>query len=174
MTGVYAMGLRIIVTVAVTLVVGTLAGVVFAQLRQLGDSQTAIGTVSVTDTSVDLYICEPGDKRGPDCGSDDIDGDEFVFETLEDIKPGDLVEWDIRLVNMGSNNLMVSSATLNIRELTDPGDDCPGDALGDADLGFGLRVLRILGKDGDTVNDNPTREDFPQFPIVARRYPYVV
>ena len=160
------MWLRIMTIVAVTIGIGTIAGVASAQLAQLGNSQTASGFVSVIDTSVDLYICEPGDKRGPECGSDDNDGDEFVFENLEDIKPGDLVEWDIRLKNVGNDSLIISDVTLNIREVLDPGDNCPDDALHAVDLGFGPRALRILGKDGDTVNDNPTREDFPQFPVV--------
>ena len=134
------------------LVSGTLAGLVFASF---GDTQRASGGVNVTTTSADLYICEPGRTIGPDCGADDSEADEIIFETLEDLMPLDAASWDIRLKNVGSEAWIVTNARTNRVETVDPGDDC---SVGQ--LGFpGSAGLLILGKDGDTVNDNP--DDVP-------------
>src|SRR3990172_11834758 len=47
-------------------VAGAAAVVVYAQLT---DTQTASGTITVSSTAADLYICEPNATPGPDCGS---------------------------------------------------------------------------------------------------------
>ncbi len=144
---------RRFITVAVALsAVGFLGGVVFAQL---GDTQTASGTVNVTTSaSADLYICEPDSTPGPDCGSDDSGGDESVFETFEDMLPGDVVKWDIRFKNVGTEHLLVTKGGQwepeTVVETLDPGNDCPDGAL----RGPFPTSVTVLGKNGDEVNDN--------------------
>ena len=133
-------------TAGILLAGGALAGVVFAQL---GDSQTATGTLNVTTTSADLYLCDPNNVAGPACGSDDSLADETVFETLEDMLPGDLAQWDLRLKNVGTRDWWVTGVSLNILETTDPGPgatgDCPDGALhAERDLHGGLTVLGKL------------------------------
>lgn len=122
------------------------AAVVWATL---GDTQSATGAVNVTTVSSDLYICEPNGTPGPACGSDDSADDEIIFETLEDMRPGDIVTWDLRLRNVGTVDWRVSGVTLISVEDVDPGNDCPSDALRQT-----ARGITILGKNGDEVNDN--------------------
>ena len=55
------MWIRALATVTITIVVGALAGVAFAQFAE---PRTAGGIINVTTASVDLYICEPGNKPG--------------------------------------------------------------------------------------------------------------
>lgn len=123
----------------------------------LTDTQTATGTITATSTSADLYICEPG-VPGPACGSDDSGADEIVFETVEDIVPGETVEWDIRLQNVGTTDWALSNVTVAFVETADPGADCPDTALvnGRNHLGFSsIAGVFILGQAGDDTNDNP-------------------
>ena len=123
----------------------------------LTDSQTATGTITATSTSADLYICEPG-VPGPACGSDDSGADEIVFETIEDISPGETVEWDIRLQNVGTTDWILSDVTVTIVETLDPGSDCPDAALvtGRDQINVNSSAgAFILGKAGDVFNDNP-------------------
>lgn len=147
------MRLRLVLTTASLLVALALAALVYAQLS---DTQTASGTVNVSTTSADLYFCEPDSTPGPACGSDDSGADETVFETLEDIRPGEIVGWDIRLQNVGSEDWRVTNVTLNISEAVDPGADCPDDSLRSGDpLRATTAGVYILGKDGNPFNDNP-------------------
>ena len=138
------------------LVSGTLAGLVFANF---GDTQTASGGVNVTTTSADLYICEPGGTIGPDCGADDSEADEIIFETIEDLLPLESASWDIRLKNVGSEPWIVSSAGARKVETVDLGDDCSDNLL----RFLGQQGVLILGKEGDTVNDNPIESGFTRF-----------
>ena len=154
-------------------VAGAAAVVVYAQLT---DTQTASGTITVSSTAADLYICEPNATPGPDCGSDDSDADEAVFETIEDLRPGQAIEWDIRIKNLGSADFLVTGVTLAITETADPGGDCPDGALQDARHptspfespysfwgGQGAGVF-VLGKNGDDLNDNASNvAGVPQF-----------
>ena len=130
-------------------------GIVVAQLT---DTQTATGTITATSTSADLYICEPG-VPGPACGTDDSGADEIVFETIEDISPGEVIQWDLRLVNTGPVDFLISQTTLlTVTELTDPGSDCPDGVLvkGPLPSGSGSDFgIFVLGKAGDDLNDNP-------------------
>lgn len=123
------------------------AGIVLAQL---GDTQTASGTINAITTSADLYICEPDSTPGPACGSDDNGADEAVFETLENIVPGVEPQWDIRLKNVGTVDWIVSGIMFSAVITADPGNDCPANALRVTHPG-----VKILGKAGDSVNDNP-------------------
>jgi len=145
----------LIVTGALVLAVGA-ALVVLAQLT---DSQTASGTVTVSSTAADLYICEPNSTPGPDCGSDDSGADEAIFETLENIRPGGVVEWDIRIKNTGTQDFLVTGAPVTIVETADPGGDCPDNALQPVQFQFqfppAVPGVLLLGKAGDPVNDNP-------------------
>ncbi len=134
------------------------AGIVLAQL---GDTQTASGTINATTTSADLYICEPNSTPGPACGSDDSGADEAVFETLEDIRPGDVVEWDIRLQNVGTVDWTVTDVIHRVVETADPGGTCGGSGALSAEAlnpfgGSSPRGVFILGKNGDSINDNPS------------------
>ncbi len=170
---------RLIVIAASLVAAGTLGAVVYAQL---GATQTASGTVNVSTTSADLYICEPDSTPGPDCGSDDAGADEMVFETLEDMRPGDRIEWDIRLKNVGTQDWLVTDVTLEILESVDPGADCPDDALQPPEIpsvpfvgGTPIEIgIFILGKNGDGRNDNPF--GIPGVPVFQfdRSFPEVV
>jgi hypothetical protein len=144
------------------LAAGGVAAVAIAALvyAQLADTQTASGSISATSTSADLYICEPSGTPGPGCGSDDTGADEIIFETLEDIRPGATVEWDLRLKNVGTVDWVITNVVLGITETVDPGADCPDitallqgnhPATGsESEAG-----VFILGQSGDPVNDNP-------------------
>lgn len=126
-------------------------------LAALGDTQTATGSVNVSTTSADLYICEPGNVAGPACGPDDSDGGELVFENLEDIRPGDQVYWDVRLKNVGTVPFTIVDVGGTIAETSDPEANCPAGSLSygsKAGYSYPPRGLYILGKGGDDVNDN--------------------
>ena len=151
---------RILLVVGAGIAAVVTAVVVYAQLD---DSQTAAGTINATTTSADLYICEPGGTP-PACGPDDSGADETIFETLEDIRPGEVVEWALRLTNVGTVDWTVTGALLTVTETTDPGGDCPNPGFANA-LGAGVDPVTgfdsfggvfILGKAGDSQNDNPT------------------
>lgn len=147
------MHLRLIGVAAALVLAGALGALVYAQL---GGTQTASGSVNVTTTSADLYICEPDATPGPVCGSDDSGADETVFETLEDIRPGETVQWDLRLKNVGTEDWIVTGVTLDLVETVDPGGDCPDESLGPLSVGFpGFAPgVSTLGKAGDDLNDN--------------------
>ena len=165
----------VIALVALLVAVGVIAGVALAQLT---DIQTASGTVTATSGAADLYICEPDPTTlDPACGSDDSGADEVVFESLENLRPGDVAEWDIRLKNVGSTTLRISAATLGITETADPGNDCPGGALLSSPMAYyddhtffsSTAGVWILGKLTDPnswnyQNDNPT-PSLPGFPV---------
>ncbi len=145
------MRLRLMVVTASLLAAAALGALVYAQL---GGTQTASGSVNVTTTSADLYICEPDATPGPDCGSDDSGADDTVLETLEDITPGETVQWDLRLQNVGTEDWVVTDVTLILVETADPGDDCPDESLR-ASAPFGVAPgVSTLGKAGDDLNDN--------------------
>ena len=132
-----------IVLVALLVAVGVIAGVALAQLT---DTQTASGTINATSASSDLYICEPGSTPGPDCGSDDSGADEIVFESQEDIFPGETKQWDIRLKNVGTTPwLITAAAPEGVVDLS--GNGCAGWVLQQDQA-------TVLGKAGDEVNDN--------------------
>lgn len=141
------------------------AGLAYAAL---GDTQSASGSVNVSTTSADLYICEPGNAAGPACGSDDNDGNEAIFESLEDLRPGQTAQWDVRLKNVGTVPFMVTGVTLTTAENNDPGSDCPEGSLtssGPSDSYYNYPYgISLLGKNGDPANDNPyNNNDIPAF-----------
>src|SRR3990172_6311797 len=152
------MGRRLIIAAASLLAAVALGAAVWAQLS---GTQTASGTVTVSSTSASLYICEPNSTPGPDCGSDDNVADEAVFETLENIRPGQTAQWDIRLKNVGTESFLVTGLTLNIAEASDPGGDCPDNALQPGPHPSAAYLVTtggvsVLGKGGDDLNDNPS------------------
>lgn len=169
--GGHIMRWRVIAVAVPFVAVGLVTAVVLAQL---GDTQTASGTVNVSTTSADLYICEPDSTTGPECGSDDSGADEAVFETLEDIRPAQTREWDVRLKNVGTEDWLVSAVTVTIVETIDPGADCADDALQAVEytnypLEGSTPGVVVLGKNGDPFNDNPD-PDLPEvegFPFFA-------
>ena len=125
------------------------------------DKQSATGAVNVTTVSSDLYICEPNGTPGPACGSDDSADDETIFEALENMRPGDVVQWDIRLQNVGPVDWEVQGVNLVISETADPGGGCPANALSPANrhpivAQFTTGGVFVLGKNGDDKNDNAT------------------
>jgi len=130
-----------IALVALLVAVGVIVGVALAQLT---DTQTASGTINATSTSPDLYICEPGSTPGPDCGSDDSGADEMVFESQENIWPGETKQWDIRLKNVGTAPWLITNETKAVVNLS--GSDCGGT--------LAQYPTTILGKAGDEANDN--------------------
>ena len=148
MKHIFAALLIVVVAGAVT------AGVAMALLT---DTQTATGTITATSASADLYICEPG-VPGPACGTDDSGAGEIVFETIEDISPGETVEWDVRLQNVGTTDWTLSDVTVAFVETVDPGADCPDPGLVNGDNADGASSSAgafILGQAGDEDNDNP-------------------
>ncbi len=144
------MAWRIMLFTGVVIAAAAISVVVYAQLT---DTRSASGSLSAaTSASVDLYICEPDSTVGPACGSDDSGADETIFETLEDLTPGDLVSWDIRLQNVGADEWTILLADGQIAETVDPGSDC--------DTLPRFEGLTVLGKDGDGLNDNRLSGEF--------------
>ena len=168
---------KLVFIAVILLAAGTLASVVFAQL---GDSRTATGSLNVSTTSADLYLCEPNNVVGPTCGSDDSLADEAVFETLEDLLPGDRAQWDLRLKNVGTRDWWVTGVTLNILETDDPisaaTGDCPSGALrgeffgGLTVLGKGLQVIPGTGDTGDTILYDEVNDNFQGPPPGVPRF----
>ena len=114
------------------------------------DSHSVSGSVNVTSDSVDLYIC---DITGTDTTSatcpgigDDSLGDEIIFEGLENLVPDGVALWDIRLLNVGELAWDSNSRPFPVvTEVNDPGADCD----------YAPAVsFSVLGKDGDSLNDN--------------------
>jgi hypothetical protein len=166
--------LRIAGLALVGLGVAAGAGVAFAALS---NTENASGTVNVTSTSADLYICETGQVAGPACGSDDSDGAENIFESIEDLRPGETVTYDIRLKNVGTEPFLVSDASLSISEGADPGNDCPASpsplyGSGPNDNYYNTWGVSILGKAGDADNDNTGEypNGIPEFQLETRSY----
>jgi hypothetical protein len=131
----------VIALVALLVAVGVIAGVALAQLT---DTQTASGTINATSTSPDLYICEPGSTAGPACGADDSGADEIVFESQENMVPGETKQWDIRLKNVGTAPWLITNWSRGQVDLS--GNGC-GASLSQY-------TPTILGKAGDEANDN--------------------
>jgi hypothetical protein len=89
------------------------------------DSQNASGEISVTSGSADLYVCEPtGSSGDPICLGDDSGADEIIFEDDEDMAPGSLKAWDVRLVNRGDLVWDVYDVLFSITEEIDENEDC--------------------------------------------------
>ena len=119
------------------------------------DSQSATGSVNFTSETgfTDLYICDVTGiaSTSPTCPGvgDDSLADEIIFESLEDMVPGQTVQWDIRLRNIGTlawDSLdFPSGGDLSVTEASDPYGSCDSPPA----ISF-----RVLGKAGDTVNDN--------------------
>jgi hypothetical protein len=124
---------RLIAIAGSVVAAGVLIGVVFAQFT---GTQTSSGTVNSTTDSPDLYLCEPEDE-GVGCGPDDSGADEIIFEGLEDLLPSSVASSHLRLRNIGTNPLDVTSAVPEVTEVDDPGNDC--DLMPDV-------LIRVLGK----------------------------
>ena len=99
-------------------------------------TQTASGTVNVTTSSPDLYLCEP-EGTGVGCGPDDSGADEIIFEGLEDLLPSSAASALLRLRNIGTGPMDVLAAVAGVTEAGDPGNDC--DLTPDV-------VIGVLGK----------------------------
>ena len=116
------------------------------------DSQSVTGSVNSTAETgfTDLYICDVTGtaSTSPTCPGvgDDSGADEVIFETLEDMLPGGTVQWDIRLRNVGIDawDSRVFPG-VSVVEALDPGGGCEVVPVGS---------LRVLGKAGDSLNDN--------------------
>lgn len=135
--------------VAIGLGVGAAAIV----LAVFSDEQDTTGSVvAALATDIDLHICEPGEIAGPDCGADD-DGtpggppgeNEAIFEGSEQLTPGDPAIWDLRMRNIGNLPWDIDAFAVDIQETNDPNGDC--DAAVEVEP-------KILGKEGDSINDN--------------------
>ena len=151
--------------------VGLTASIVWAQFS---DTQTSAGTISASSTTADLVICDvtrsqsaptptPTDQPGPTpvpggCETDDSGDDETVFENFENLRPGGVTKWQIRLRNVGTVPFTITAVQLTILELADPGGDCPDGVLhaypypGDA----GALIV-------DSVSDGPYVAGAPTF-----------
>ena len=135
--------------VAIGLGVGAAAIV----LAVFSDEQATTGPVmAALATDIDLYICEPDAVPGPACGADDSLGNEIVFEGNEQLTPGEDAIADLRMQNIGTLPWDIDMFTIDVQESNDPNADC------DAEVTI---EVRILGRDGDSVNDNH-RDFFPE------------
>jgi hypothetical protein len=152
------MKLRLMATLIVFAAAGGLAGGMSMALWT--GSQTASGNVNATTASADLYICEPENSIGPNCGSDDSGADETIFEDLENLLPGD--EWSawMRLRNTGANAWYILAANPVVTEVSDPGADC--DLLPTADTYLYGKTVVETGAH-DYCNDN-TPTGTPSWP----------
>ncbi len=146
----------VIVAVLAILVAATV-GIVFA----FSDSQVASGGVTATSASVDLYICEASpDVPGAECANDDSGEDEMIFEGLEDLIPGSVAEWDIRLVNEGMNPWDVLAVDTQVSVASDPGSDCQTLLLGGTSVGMLAIIPKPigLGPDSESLDFDPAMD----------------
>lgn len=121
------------------------------------NSQVASAELTAASSSdFTLHICEPGAAAPtatplePEgwCPVDDDGGgvdlrDELVFEDVSSLTPGEIVLWDVRLVNAGNASAWdLWSYDVDIAEKPDgdPGDDCtvPLELLNLFDLGVAI------------------------------------
>jgi hypothetical protein len=144
---------------------GLLAVGAGAVIAALGDSETASGTITVSSESADLYICEPGTTPGPECGADDSDGAEIVFEGDEQFIPGESRYYDIRLRNVGQRSFVVTDLNFLINETADPGNNCPDHALWS-----GGHPNRYWDSSAVWILDDPAGDDSSS--IDSIRFPY--
>ncbi len=157
---------RMLLIVVAVLLAAAAGALVYAQLS---DSQTASGTVSVTTTSPQLYLCEPPPGFASMCGDDDSGPDEVVFEGPENLARGQRATYYLLLKNVGTDRITVTSASLSISETSDPGSDCLDSALVPATNDAGLAgptagdpagIFRYVDTQGDDVRTGQA----PAFP----------
>lgn len=124
-------------SLAALIVISVSIGVALA----ITDSQSTSGTITATSSGVDLYVCEASDAvQGPTCASDDSGADEIIFEGPDDLHPGETIQWDLRLKNIGVQLWQVTTAQPVITIASDPGGDCGVLLEGEPTLGH-LAIL---------------------------------
>lgn len=96
-----------VIGAVLTLVVGAGTFALFT------DTQTATGDVN--SGTINLYLADAGDDTGED---------EAIFETSENLLPGETTSWPLRLINTGNRAWDVSNVVVTSSELSDPGSDC--------------------------------------------------
>lgn len=111
------------ILLSVLLMAGAVTIAVVAGTQALfTDTQTASGDVNAAGAgSIDLRIND-------NVGADDSGDDEIIFETTEDLLPGESASNSIALVNAGTDDFDVvsfdSSGSLNLEcDADNPGDD---------------------------------------------------
>ncbi len=141
---------RFMATLFLVLAMGAAALSAYTVFAVWLDEKTSTGTVSLATADIDLYICEPDSTPGPACGSDDSEADEIIFEGTESLTPGDEATYDIRMQNVGATLPWdIGGFDITFTETNDPDADCND---------VPTATPRILGKDGDDVNDNHPKE----------------
>lgn len=134
-----------LILVAVIALGALTLGIVLA----FSDTRTATGSVNATAGSTDLYICEGSRTQpGPQCVQDDMGADEDIFEGLEDLLPGRVSHWDIRIKNVGTTAWDVLTAAPQITIASDPGGDCLAMLTGSPAFGF----VQLLGRAPDSTS----------------------
>lgn len=117
------------------------------------DTQQGSGVISTaTASDISLYICKPvgPGTADPLCPGDDGLSSEAIFEGLEKARPGETLVQDIRLRNKGAFAWDMTQAFVSA-DSSDP-NRCPTGIGGGAVAAFNYS---ILGKAGDSANDNP-------------------
>src|SRR3989304_7229344 len=121
--------------ICLSLVIGGVLGS-FAATRVFAlftDQQSATGTVSVTTATdvTDVYICDVSGTGStsatcPGVG-DDSGPNEIIFESLENLLPGQTAQWDFQVRNIGTHAWdTVQPPNPGVVEVNDPGSDCNG------------------------------------------------
>jgi predicted ribosomally synthesized peptide with SipW-like signal peptide len=77
------------------------------------DTQTATGPVN--SGTINLYLADLGDDTGED---------EAIFETTENLLPGETTSWPLRLINTGNRAWDATNVVVTSTESNDPGNDC--------------------------------------------------
>ncbi len=81
-------------------------------------TDTQFGTGDINAGTIDLYL---SDGRGDDNGEN-----EFIFEDIENLLPGNSVSWTMRLQNRGTGAWDQTDGTVILSQtvVSDPGNDC--------------------------------------------------
>lgn len=104
--------------VSSVLVIGAVLALVVGAGTLALFTDTQFGTGQINAGTIDLYL---SDGRGDDNGEN-----EFIFEDVENLLPGNSVSWTMRLQNRGTSAWDQTDGTvgLNAVPVTDPGSPC--------------------------------------------------
>ena len=157
---------RKLVAAILAIALGAALGGALVMAAPWTDTQTASGTVTVSSTQDELYICDVTgvtDPRLPPeappaafnwCVGDDSGPDETILETDEALTPNSAASWDFYLVNIGTADWDITQLTTTITETVDPGADCTNEPV---------VLLSNLSGGGHT----PGTEPYPGSPVIS-------
>lgn len=107
-------------------VIAVALGTTGLALAQFFTTRQATGQVSSASAPVDVsYICEPqASTINPICPLDDSGGDELIFEANEQMLPGTVRWWKIRIRNISNDPWDILNVGRNWNKVSDPSGQC--------------------------------------------------